>query len=484
MSRRKLLVALATLALASAVLADGADAQVPPGFSNRPTFTADGLANVVFMGGTVDQLELAAAIAGASGVWAQDSAGAFQVLVVRGPAFLKDAFKARLPGSLGPTAVTLTAGPSARTLRALADRTGFLIGSVIRFVGDRTNESSNLTLAREFNYVTVFPGTPNLHTARGTFSPTVFARRDAEVAFAKTHGLKVMVTPLIWDKLGGLAEPAGGNKDPDTAAWMKFNQPDCGGWSAAELDQIMKEWIQTYVSRFKGSVAAYVVVNEPFKRTREPGGTAPLQEQYLRPGLYTPSDLKDSCWKKILGEGYIAKAFTYAHEADPDAVLIMNDSFNSIRGSDRIMQDKFMELARKLKAQGVPIHAVGTQMHLDASTNRAGLPGLPPTYLQDFRDLLQKAREIGVDVQVTEMDVYLPPGRLLNPAQELKDIYKGVLSTCLQFANCTAVTVFGVSDRFDSEVRDAHPEAAPLLFDANYQPKPAYHGVTEALKRE
>ena len=171
------------------------------------------------------------------------------------------------------------------------------------------------------------------------------------------------------------------------------------------------------MSHFKGSVAAYVVVNEPFKRTREPGGgTQPLREHELRPGPYTPSDLKDSCWKKILGEGYIAKAFTYASEADPDALLIMNDSFNGSRGYDRIMQDKFMELTRKLKAQGVPIHAVGTQMHLDASTNRAGLPTLPPTYLEDFRDLLKKGQEIGVQVHVTEMDVYVPAGMYPDPA--------------------------------------------------------------------
>lgn len=321
----------------------------------------------------------------------------------------------------------------------------------------------------------------NVETARGTFN---FANRDAQIATVKQQGARIMVTPLIWEKLGGLAEPLGQNKTPDTPAWLKFNQSDCGGWSAAELDQIMKEWIQTFVSHYKGSVTSYVVVNEPFKRTREPGGTRPLAERDLKPGPYTPSDLKDSCWKKILGEAYIAKAFTYAHEADPDAVLIINDSFNSIRGYDRIMQDKFMELVRKLKAQGVPIHAVGSQMHLDASTNRAGLPGLPPTYLEDFRDLLKKAQDIGVQVHVTEMDVYIPKDSSPDPAQKQKEIYKGVLSTCLQFANCTALTTFGITDKYGGEVQAAHPDAAPMLFDANYQPKPAYYGVMEALKRE
>ena len=486
MSRRNLLVAAVLLSLASAGVSDSADAQVPPGFASRPTFNAAGLANVVFMGGTVDQLEMAAAIAGANGVWAQDSSGGFQVLVVRGPAFLKDAFKAKQPGSLGPTAVTLTAGPPATTLRALADRTGFLIGNVIKFPGDRTNDPSNLTLAREFNYVTTFPGMPNLMTARGTFNARVFGFKDAEVAFAKQHGLKMLVTPLVWDTLWGLPQPAGLDGTVDTPAWLKFNQPDCGGWSPAELDQIMKECIQTFVSRYKGSGHSYVVVNEPFKRSREAGGgTQPLRAHELRPGPYTPADLKDSCWRRILGEDFIAKAFAYAHEADPGAVLIMNDSFTSgMRGYDRIMQDKFMELTRRLKAQGMPIHAVGTQMHLDASPNRGG-PGLPPTYLDDFRDLLKKAQEIGVQVQVTEMDIYLPPGMFPDPAQKLKEVYKGVLSTCLQFANCTALTVFGISDRVGhNEVLAFHPDAAAVLFDANYRPKPAYTGVMEALRRE
>ena len=108
MSRRDLLMALAALTLASAALTDDADAQVPPGFSNRPTFTADGLANVVFMGGTVDQLEAAALAAGSNGVWAQDGSGAFQVIVVGGPSFLKDGFRARFPSGLSVSAVTVT----------------------------------------------------------------------------------------------------------------------------------------------------------------------------------------------------------------------------------------------------------------------------------------------------------------------------------------------------------------------------------------
>lgn len=375
-----------------------------------------------------------------------------------------------------------TPTPEAKTLREQADRTGFLVGTTIRDMRDKaTWEPYALTLVQEFNYVTIFTNMDGVETERGKFR---FDVRDAQVAFAKEHGLKMKGHPLVWDKLGGLEVPLGQNKNADTPAWLKFNQPDCGGWSPAELDQIMKEWIQTFVSHYKGSITAWDVVNEPLKDSRPPGAVRPIAERDLIPGPYTPSDLKNRCWTRILGEDYIAKAFKYAHEADPDALLILNEYFGV--GTDRVKLDKFLELVPKLKAQGVPIDAAGYQMHLDA-TARFRDPagniqiGIPPAYLEDFRNFLKNARDIGIQVHVTEMDVYIPPGPDLP--QKLKEIYKGVLSTCLQFANCTALTTWGITDKYGL-IRDAHSDAAPLLFDDHYQPKPAYYGVMEALKRE
>lgn len=86
----------------------GAGAQLA-GFVAPPLFGSSGMASAVFLGGSVDQLEATALAAKAGGVWAQDSSGAFQLLVVGGPAFLRDTFKARIPnGFNSATAVTLT----------------------------------------------------------------------------------------------------------------------------------------------------------------------------------------------------------------------------------------------------------------------------------------------------------------------------------------------------------------------------------------
>jgi len=106
-----LLIAVATGALASPIVAE---AQIPPGsLAAPPIFTADGVANVVFNGGTVDQLDASAASAGAAGVWVQDATGAFQLLLVGGPAFLKDTFRAKFPNGVGVVALTLIAPPGA-----------------------------------------------------------------------------------------------------------------------------------------------------------------------------------------------------------------------------------------------------------------------------------------------------------------------------------------------------------------------------------
>lgn len=112
MIRTLRLAAASILGLAAMLLGAGgvAHAQTPPGtFAASPTFSAGSQAGVVFLGGTIDQLEAASSAAGPSGAWAQDASGGFQLLLIGGPAFLKDALKARFPGGFpSASAITLT----------------------------------------------------------------------------------------------------------------------------------------------------------------------------------------------------------------------------------------------------------------------------------------------------------------------------------------------------------------------------------------
>ncbi len=109
-SRAALLVLGALLVVTGLLVsARAVEAQTTGGFASAPTFSNGGQAAVVFRGGSVASLETAARTSGATGVWAQDALGGFQLLVVDGPPFLRETFTSRFPAGFGSaTAVTLT----------------------------------------------------------------------------------------------------------------------------------------------------------------------------------------------------------------------------------------------------------------------------------------------------------------------------------------------------------------------------------------
>lgn len=111
---RSVAIALGIALLATVQGSAVTHSQTPAGvFVSPPSFGAGGQASVVFGGGTLEQLESAAINAGAGGVWAQDSTGAFQLLVLGGPSFVRETFSARFPAGFGLVAVTLTQTESA-----------------------------------------------------------------------------------------------------------------------------------------------------------------------------------------------------------------------------------------------------------------------------------------------------------------------------------------------------------------------------------
>jgi endo-1,4-beta-xylanase len=118
-------------------------------------------------------------------------------------------------------------------------------------------------------------------------------------------------------------------------------------------------------------------------------------------------------------------------------------------------------------------------MHVEAQVMRPG-------YLDELRYFLSRAKAAGVQVYITEMDVYQgPPGLFPNPMEHQRQIYHDMLTTCLADSNCRNFTVWGVSDArswLTQKVMNPHPDAKPLLFDEQYQRKPAYFGVLQALQ--
>jgi endo-1,4-beta-xylanase len=211
------------------------------------------------------------------------------------------------------------------------------------------------------------------------------------------------------------------------------------------------------VSRYKGKVYAWDVVNEAIDDNDA--------------NFYRATD-----WYKICGGEYIAKAFQWAHEADPDAKLFYNDYSTESPGK----RDKVYLLLKQLLDAGVPVHGIGLQ-HWNIN-----YPGE-----NELRDAIEKYSSLGIKVQVTELDVSVyttdVPGvsdGVFTPEREQKQIekYKMIFRVFREYKNViSGITFWNVSDK--SSWLDNFPVKGrknfPLLFDQNLKPKKAFLEVVK-----
>ncbi len=232
--------------------------------------------------------------------------------------------------------------------------------------------------------------------------------------------------------------------------------------SREELLQRMRDHIYTVVGRYKGKIKAWDVVNEAIAD----GGT---------------NILRNSLWLEIIGPDFIAKAFEYAHEADPDAILRYND----YGLEDPAKRGKLITLIKSLQAQRVPVMAIGSQAHLDVSTS-----------FEATDQALTDIETLGLPIHITELDVNsarggqgstsadisnndaTTQGGLVDDAnRKLADAYAGLFRAFVKHRNSVKVVTFwGAND-----ANSWRANGKPLLFDANSQPKPAFDAVIRVV---
>ena len=282
-----------------------------------------------------------------------------------------------------------------------------------------------------------------------TLQPTegVFRFRDADkiLRFAAANAMLVRGHTLVWHQ--------------QTPAWF-FSDPDDPTKPASRelLLSRMRTHIQTVVGHFRGRVAAWDVVNEALS-----------DEGSLRSGA------QGSKWMEILGPGYIDKAFEYAHAVDPDALLVIND-YNLESSSAK--REAMYELVKGMLARGVPVGAVGLQMHISIYNPSIG----------EIRQAIERFASLGIKVQVTEMDVSIYKGseRQKPVTPELLELQAkrygelfGLFKEEAADKRLDMVMLWGVSD--ESSWLDNFPVQgranAPLLFDRGQLPKPAFWAV-------
>ena len=246
--------------------------------------------------------------------------------------------------------------------------------------------------------------------------------------------------------------------------WLKK-----GEFTRDQYIQMLKDMIKTTVGRYKGRVSGWSIANESTSRSCAPcaGG----------------SDF----WNEKIGPDYVEMAFRWAREADPDTVLILNDTNNEDPRDEQtsaVFEHMYAKV-KDLKSKGVPVDVVGMEMHLLLKYSSPTAPDKAAVIAT-----MRKFADLGVKIDITEFDVDLhnhsgtPEERLQFQA----DLYRTMLEACLESNVCESFSTWGVSDATSWLTQPCsgsgcinEPDAAPLMFDRNYNPKPAYFAVRDVL---
>jgi endo-1,4-beta-xylanase len=356
------------------------------------------------------------------------------------------------------------------------------------------NAADVALLKQQFNQITAENDTKwqLIHPREGAdgydFGPT-----DALAIFGLSNHMQVVGHTLVWHSQTPNWVFAGTNPPPPAAtnaapavvantnapATNQFGRgrfgPGFGGGfgryngpraSREELLQRMRDHIHTVVGRYKSKIRVWDVVNEA-----------------LADGTGT-NVLSSSLWSEIIGPDFIAKAFHYAHEADPNAILRYND----YGLENPVKRKRLISLIKELQAQKVPVHAIGSQAHVNVSTT-----------FETMDQALTEMATLGLPIHITELDVNsaqggqrgfgadiannasTTQGGLISDAdKKLADAYAGIFRAFVKHRDSVKmVTFWGVND-----ANSWRAQGKPLLFDGSNQPKPAFDAVIRAASGE
>ena len=312
-----------------------------------------------------------------------------------------------------------------RTFRAAAVQRHITFGTAVSTEAFAGDPGYHALLGAQFSQVTPENALKwsNIEPTRGTFD---FRDIDALVAFAQAHHQTVRGHTLVWHQ-----------RIPD---WVR--SLDSSGAEAA-----LEAHVNTVVSRFRGKIGVWDVVNEP---------------------LEDDGSLRRSFWLSRLGPDYIATALRAARRADPSARLYLNEY-----GAEALnaKSDGLYDLVRSLRSRGVPLDGVGFQGHFAA--------GEVPQSLQYN---LSRFADLGLDVAITELDVRVrTPAKAGDVARQAVD-YAHVIRACLLVPRCTEVSVWGFTDQYSWVPKALPGWGDALLWDRRYGDKPARRSVLLALE--
>ncbi|MBA4860715.1 endo-1,4-beta-xylanase [Streptomyces sp. PSKA54] len=320
---------------------------------------------------------------------------------------------AGLLAAAGVVTLSGSAG-AASTLGAAAAEKGRYFGTAV--AASHLGESQYVsTLNTEFNSVTP-ENEMKWDALEATRNSFTYTSADRIVSHAQSRGMQVRGHTLVWHS--------------QLPSWVS-------GLGATDLRSAMNNHITQVMTHYKGKIHSWDVVNEAFQ-----DGSS---------GARRSSPFQDK-----LGNGFIEEAFRTARAADPNAKLCYNDyNTDGVNAKSTAVYN----MVKDFKARGVPIDCVGFQSHFNSASP---VPS-------DYQANLQRFADLGVDVQITELDIE-------GSGTAQANSYSSVVKACLAVSRCTGITVWGVTDKYSWRA-----SGTPLLFDSNYVKKPAYTAVLTAL---
>jgi len=168
-----------------------------------------------------------------------------------------------------------------------------------------------------------------------------------------------------------------------------------------------------------------------------------------------------------LGSDFISIALNAAHAADPDAKLCINDY--GIEGSGT-KSTAMQNLVQTLKADGVPIDCIGFESHF--------ILGEIPS---DLQSNMEAFTALGVDVQITELDIRMELPETADLLDQQKSEYETVIAACVAVSGCVGMTVWDFTDKYSWVPSTFSGYGAACPYDSNLVKKPAFDGIVAGL---
>lgn len=260
-----------------------------------------------------------------------------------------------------------------------------------------------------------------------------FSGADEIVAFAERNGQALRGHALLW-----------GEALPPWARDMT---------SRAEAERELVEHISTVVDRYKGRIATWDVVNEVIRFEPLPG-----------------EPMRDTIWQRLLGPAHVEIAFRAAAAADPKARLVLNDfNFEEPGAGTAARRRIALDLCRRLKDKGIPVHGIGMQAHLYADR---------PLDIDGLENFMVELGKLDLDVEITELDVidWKLPADAATRDRAAASLVGTFLNAIASVRRPKAIVTWGLSDRY-SWIHETFPRqdkarARPLPLDADFRPKP------------